>query len=634
MLASVAALALYAVGVSSMGSSAAFASGHGSRPDARTATVKSSVKSVTHRYHSTTGWPRSTGHHGGGAINLSENGTLQRFVNRSNSPRPKANRLLASKIGGWLPQVTSTPVTSKPTNAGMGWQGLNEYDNQKFAGFNVEPPDQGLCAGGGHVFEMINDVVQVYSTSGAPQTKPVYINKFFGEKGYQFLTDPSCVYDAGSQRYFATELTLVVNPKTGGLTLGNRLDLAVSKTSDPRGGWNFYRIPTTDAGGSSGPQHRSCPCIGDYPHLATDANGVYLTTNEYPWSGKGIFGNFFNGAQLYALSKTAVVSGAASTSVVHFENLRVPSITGNILVGFTVWPSMSAGTEYATANNGTEYFTSSFAADEARPGSFSGHGNQIGLWWLSNTGSLKSGTPNLSLHVKVMNSEAYGIPPLSKQKAGPTPLLDCLRVTKCYGFGNPYQSNEIGSLDSSDSRVLTSVYSNGHVISALDTAMVVAGNVQAGLAWVDIAASGTGSSMASQGYVGTRGNNITYPGMATNPAGAGVVGVTLVGNNWYPSQAYLRWNSSALGGINVAAAGKAPQDGFCEYAAFGCGGRNVPRPRWGDYGSAAWDGHNFYVANEYIAHRCTFDQFIADNTCGKTRTLFGNFSTHIQRLSP
>jgi hypothetical protein len=110
----------------------------------------------------------------------------------------------------------------------------------------------------------------------------------------------------------------------------------------------------------------------------------------------------------------------------------------------------------------------------------------------------------------------------------------------------------------------------------------------------------------------------------------------LSGDNWYPSQAYLRWNGSGFGDINVAAAGAAPEDGFCEYLAFNCAGTNPPgiRPRWGDYGYAAWDGQNFYIGNEYIAHSCSYSQFMADPTCGGTRTFFGNFSTHIQRLSP
>jgi hypothetical protein len=57
------------------------------------------------------------------------------------------------------------------------------------------------------------------------------------------------------------------------------------------------------------------------------------------------------------------------------------------------------------------------------------------------------------------------------------------------------------------------------------------------------------------------------------------------------------------------------------------------RPRWGDYGYAAWDGTQFFVANEYIAHSCNFTTFDNNTTCGGTRTFYGNFSTHIARLA-
>src|SRR4051812_7575079 len=225
----------------------------------------------------------SVQHAGGGAVNLTEDGKLQRFVNRSNSPRPSAGHLeglAANAAVPWLPTVAPTPVNTNKPNAVTDWEGLNENDNENFAGFNLEPPDQGLCVGSGHVLEMINDVVQVYTTAGAPETDPIYLNDFFNEPGYQFTTDPSCVHDAGTGRFFATQLTLDVDPDTGGLTGTNWLDIAVSKTSDPTDGYFFYKVFTTDDGSDATPAHPDCPCIGDYPHIGTDANGFFATTNE------------------------------------------------------------------------------------------------------------------------------------------------------------------------------------------------------------------------------------------------------------------------------------------------------------------------------------------------------------------
>jgi hypothetical protein len=597
--------------------------------------------SGAHLRASTSRLPHSTLHRSGGAINLTEDGKLQRFVNRSHSPRPKVTRAASGKrvlakaaTPAWLPVVSPSRVSTSKPHAVKGWEGLNEADNVKYIGGSLEPPDQGLCAGGGHVFEMINDVVRVYSTSGRAQGT-ASLNDFFKEPGYQFTTDPSCVFDSGSNRYYATELTLDVDQKTGSLTGNDWLDLAVSKSSDPRGGWNIYSIPVTDDGSNGTPAHTGCPCIGDFPHLATDAHGVFLTTNEYPFSDDpGLFGNNFNGAQVYALSKSAVASGASNVTVTQFENVVVPQASGPTHVGFTLWPAQSAGTGYARAHNGTIYFVSSLAAEEARPDDFTGHASQIGLWWIGNTASLDS-TPDLTLQERTLGTGSYGIPPLSNQKPGPVPLRDCIATQCVDDLGGPYTPEQEGGLDSSDTRPMTAQYVNGTVVSALDTAMQVDGSLQAGFQWFRINAAGSSSRVAGHGYVGVKGGNATYPAVATDRSGNGYVGFTISGDKWYPSAGYTGWSSRPGHVLHVAGMGAAPEDGFCEYLAFNCANTTPPgiRPRWGDYGYAAWDGKSFYVANEYIAHRCTFSRFVKDFTCGGTRSFYGNFSTHIQKLS-
>ena len=167
--------------------------------------------------------------------------------------------------------------------------------------FSVEPPDQGLCVGNGFVVESVTDVIRVFDRNGNALTSAVDLNTFYGYAAAinrstgvfgPSLTDPSCYYDPQVKRFFQVILTIDVDPKTGGATGSNHLDLAVSSTSDPRDSWTIYRIPVQDDGTQATPVHANCPCLGDYPHIGADAHGIYLTTNEFPFSGG------FNSAQI------------------------------------------------------------------------------------------------------------------------------------------------------------------------------------------------------------------------------------------------------------------------------------------------------------------------------------------------
>jgi hypothetical protein len=48
------------------------------------------------------------------------------------------------------------------------------------------------------------------------------INRTTGLRG-QFVTDPTCIYDAATQRFFLVVLTLEVVPTTGAFTTANHL---------------------------------------------------------------------------------------------------------------------------------------------------------------------------------------------------------------------------------------------------------------------------------------------------------------------------------------------------------------------------------------------------------------------------
>ena len=545
---------------------------------------------------------------------------------------------------GTVESQTSGGVVRNGPRLLTSFDGLNHHDQRTANNgnqFSVEPPDQALCVGGGHVVEAVNDVFRVFNADGSGQTGVVDLNTFFGyppaidrTTGVQgpFVTDPVCLFDPNTRAFFLTVLTLEVDAE-GNFTGVNHLDIAVTK--NPTRTWNIYRLDVTDDGTNGTPVHPHCPCLGDYPHMGVDANGFYLTTNEYSF-----FGPEFNSAQVYAFSKRALARGDADVLVTQFDTTGAD----RGLNGFTIWPAQSPNAdEYSRDAGGTEFFLSSNAAEEAT-GTDEYVSNSIVVWSLTNTRSLDSRRPDPQLHDTRVGVRTYSLPPPSNQKRGPVPLADCLNLDPCstvvLGGPDPFKPEVEGPLDSNDTRMQQVTYAGGKLYGALDTAVNVPGGPKAGIGWYIVRptsrSNSVGASLVAQGQLGLAHNNLIYPAIGVNANGRGVMAFTLVGDGFFPSAAYAAFDGrTGAGAIFVARAGLGPQDGATEYKAFG----NPPgttRPRWGDYGATAIDGQNIWIASEYIGQTCTLAQYQAApfGECGGTRTALANWYTRISLIKP
>jgi len=604
------------------------------------------------------------------------------------------DRSLSTGVGHGASVNSGKKAKSNPQFK-TGFEGLNHYQQRYTRGgnqFSVEPPDQALCVGNGYVLEAVNDVLNIFNTSGqsvlpdntatnivsgfprnvnhAVDLNSFYgyapaINRTTGVRG-PFVTDPTCIYDAATQRFFVVVLTLETTPG-GAFTTVNHLDLAVSATSNPTGSWNIYRIDVT-ADGSPGNTGGPCPCLGDYPHIGADANGIYLTTNAYPW-GPGSF----DGAQIYAFSKAQLAAGAASVTMVHIDTTGMVNATSPVVQtepGFTVWPAQSPGTNsFDLSAGGTEYFLSSNAGDEAAGTAFNGSSTNLVVWTLTNTASLNSASPVLNLTNKVLNVGLYGIPPKQQQPGSgtlatiDTPQGYCINDTTtplfngqtgCWRllFGAEPQHNEVISRpDSNDTRMQQVMYANGKLWGALDTAVTVGSPAanRAGIEWFIVNPSS--GKLAMQGYLAAAGMDFTYPAIGVTASGRGVMAFTATGDTTNPSAAFAPIDAIVgVGAWNVINGGNgaAQDDGFTSYKSqVG----NPPRTRWGDYGAAAVDGNSIWIASEYIAHTCTYTDWggpffaggTGDNLLGTcagashgpgVRTALANWATRISRLTP
>ncbi len=526
-------------------------------------------------------------------------------------------------VTGTVPNPSPTPVvTSTPTL--VGTDGISHVDQRLANNRNqqsLEPPDQGLCVGNGHVIESVNVALRVYSADTlAPEVPTTALNPFFGLPPMinrqtspitigPFLSDPRCYFDAQTGRFYFTVLEIDRDPATGALGPGAATLLAVSQTGDPTQGWGLFRLNALDDGTGGTPNHPDCPCFGDQPVIGADTSGFYFSTNEYSLNP---FGGFFNGAQIYALSKrllATAATGGGSIPFVHFAagnlGLTFPPVDGNPAGIASVQPaSTPPGAAYAPD---TEYLLSSFDVN------VNASDSRIAVWAITNTASLDS-TPSLRLTAKILKTEPYaGGPPAGTpvvQKAGPLPLGDAV--------GEP-----LPTINADDDRMQAPTYVDGLLISAISTGIGASGQVsKTGIAWFVLSPYTAGGQLAAaivrQGYVtAPDGTSLMYPFVGLDRRGLGLIALSLTGPNNFPSAGYIAFNPGGpVGSVHVTRAGVAPEDGFTCYVAEGFG----PPCRWGDYSYAVADqtGHIWMAAEDIPG----------------PRTSLANWGTWFGRLDP
>ena len=526
---------------------------------------------------------------------------------------------LTNPVAGGNPVAGNGVTRSNP--GFFGFNGLDHVDQRTANGgkqFSLEPPDQALCAGNGFVVEGVNDVLRVYDTRGRAKTAVQDFNTFFhlpaeidraaGVYG-PFLSDPKCYYDLETRRWFITILEIETDPKTGAFGTHASTLLAVSDDDEPTGSWFTYSIDMTDDGTNGTPKHASCPCFGDQPLIGADANGFYITTNEFAITGPG-----FNGAQVFALSKRALVEGGLP-KVVHIDNLTLAEGQA-----YSIQPATSPRGQFDRRNHGTEYFLSAL--------DFSGTlDNRVAVWSMTNTRSLGHPSPDVKLSYALITTETYGQPPNADQKPGPTPLRDCL-ATDCLHSGTT-SVETLEQIATNDDRMNQVVYARGQLWSGVNTIVTVGNQTRAGIAYFvvdpDWTARGLQASVDAQGYLAVANANIMYPSIGVNTRGEGVMTFSLTGPDFFPSAAYavLEQHEDEAPAVHIAGVGLGPEDGLSGYVAYG--GAGVAR--WGDYSAAVADGDAIWMSSEYIPASCT------SLTCSG-RTTLGNWGTFISRVVP
>ncbi|MBO0728326.1 MAG: hypothetical protein J2P57_03645 [Acidimicrobiaceae bacterium] len=464
------------------------------------------------------------------------------------------------------PQATATPITTSEVTGEHGFAGLNGVQQATANnGLDLEPPDQGLCAGAGFIGEFINNAFTVY-TSGGFQLLPVIPSpKIFKQPSTAFFSDPRCYYDAPTGRWFLQEF-IVGTVKAGKATSPSLQFLAVSDTKDPTGRYHIWAWNTTDASTAG------CPCFGDYDNLGADNNGIYVTTDEF-----SIAGPAYNGVVLYAVSKETIEtfpnSGIAPT--VFGYRVRSDFFGQPFVLAPTSTPQ---GAKFAP---NTEYFMETNGDALAD--------NHVVVYALHDTSVLASppsGAPP-TLFRTVVKTEPYAQPPDAVQRPGFRPL------------GASVQDPE-GPIQADFDAMMETTSVNGHLYGQFDTA-TASGNDA--VAWLQLTPTLSGSTLtakvAHQGYVKPAHASTLYPYTALDENGKGYLLFSLSGKNNYPSAAYVAFGPKGpTGPVHVAAAGAGPEDSFTCYAAFV--GPNFGGCRWGDYSMGVASNGRVYMSTEIV----------------------------------
>ena len=572
------------------------------------------------------------------------------LVNRTFGAHRPAPRFPRSPRGLLPRHVAPRQFTSQTLTS---WAGTSALQQATVNGFDLEPPDQGLCVGqtsfGTYVTEAVNDALTITDGSGgAPPggiasygTVPLF--QFFNQSPAAFVFDPKCTYNPATQRWIVTEAqwNSAQDPTATSVLV------AVSQTNDPTGTWDVYAIDTTDI------SNANCagPCFGDQPLLGTDANGIYVSTNEF-----SIFANYFGGPVVYATGWPA--PGAASLpNASAFGAGGTFPLASNGDVAYSLQPAVDprgVGSSGDVANKGVEWFlaTNDNPASLA-PGTLDPGSSSVDVWAIGNTDALTpsgSGSPILHGPTGVAvntysDNWPYALQPGLPQWPGPGAPLGTFFAHQPGSqtfdlspiLNNDDRMNQVsfatdpvtgvpelwGGYDTSTCTYVYQATCQGVPDTGFDWVAIeptltsslptVAGSPGGGTAGANaVAPTGTlTASLLTSGSVDPGyGTDVLFPSIGVNPrSGMAVAAFDLVSfwNGDFPSAGYAVVGDTHGDSVYNPTTydvwpGQAPEDGFTCYSNGTAPFANTPC-RWGDYTALAVapDGTMWFAGETALA---------------------------------
>ncbi len=456
------------------------------------------------------------------------------------------------------------------------------------SGFLFIPPDPSCAAGIAHILDAGNNYIEWRLKSAPvdiPQSRISMDALFAGTPGMLApavptnLFDTRCTYDKYSNRFFVVSFQRVTSP-----ALDSRILVAISKTSDPNGGWYRYSI-------------NSLLTIGgvarwaDYPCLNFDDDALYITANMFNAAGTSS-----GGPRLWIIDKATVLSGPDAA------------------IGPPVYDFMtlSGATAQLPATGTTTMPTAMWGPEPAGVGTF-----LVQTGWSDGTNEF----------VAVIRVDTPLAPTWNFQLLGVGDIASASAVPSATQLGSTRTIATVAG------RCMGAVWRNNNLY-ACHTIRPVAGvdGTQATAHWYRIGTAALGAlTVADQGNVGgediAAGTHTFMPNIHVDKCDNMAIGFSASGPSIYASAYYatraLADPAGTIGNSVLLAAG-------LDFYVRTFTSSLTASSRWGDYSGISLcpvDESNFWVYNEYAGTRGTPTTVSGVTEDGQWFSKVGTFSS-------
>ncbi|HLM57724.1 MAG TPA: hypothetical protein VK422_16580 [Pyrinomonadaceae bacterium] len=484
---------------------------------------------------------------------------------------------------------------------------INFDENANLTGFFQIPPDPAGAVGPGHLVNVVNSSIEIYTKNGVRQLRQSLKN-FFASAPTPPQTgtfDPKVIYDQYLNRFVV--LTMERIEAAGATPNQSRVYLAVSDDSDPNGTWFFNTLNTEET--INGRQ-----TWADFPGLTVDSEAVYFTTNQFAHNNQTQAG-VFQGQRLWIMAKAPWYAGGAPV---------------NTRYNPTALANAQPGTEGAVAT--TMQPTHMYGDTPGGLGTF-----------LLAYGGLSDGTNNYVQVIRVDNPLAAPTFTVRFSIVGTRAADDATNLA----LPPAPQKGTNRTIATNDRRFSQhGVYRNGLIYCAAPVRPPTGPDANQATAHYFIINPVTIDNPAAdpppqdRGNIGAEnigaGTHTFFPSVAVDAVGNLAVGFAASGPTIYPGSYYTgRLAIDAPGATRPARALRQGVDYYVR--AFSTSTSPTVTSRWGDYSGIWLDPSNemdFYVYNEHALARGTILNSVGPHEDGRWGTAWGAFNAASLAVAP